>query len=149
MTDITPEETILHLQFQINGLKNQLTKTIRERDEAIYDKEVSEWALVGIVQSRAHVKIVLNTTPADDLMRLAEALGRNAALKLLHDAGLAFKAHAEMFEMRQHIHYMENHGGLHGVQFTPWKDTELTAERNASYWAWPYHKSFGGPKEAI
>jgi hypothetical protein len=54
-----------------------------------------------------------------------------------------------MFEMRQHIHYMENHAGAMGVQFTPWKDTPISSDRNASYWAWPYPKSFGAPQDVI
>lgn len=117
----TPEEKIRFLEYQIMQLKHDLASAIRERDEAIYKKEVAEWAVVGIVRSRIRVQVSESGKQVNDLLMLTDAIGRNTAMRLLHAADLAFKAHAEMHEMRQHIYYMEQHAGARGVQFTPWR----------------------------
>lgn len=131
------------LEQQITSLKNELIKMTRERDEAVYKKEIAEWAVVGVVTSRVQVQMT-QVLIANDALRLAEIIGKQAAVSLLHESQIAFDAHADMYELRQHVYYLENHAKASGLAFTPWKETDKTQEtfKYTRWAAWPVQKSF-------
>ncbi len=151
MTETTGKNEVERLRWEIDTLKGQVSKLTRERDEAVYKKEIAEWAVVGIVASRVHFQLTQSATSFDavnDAFRVSQALGRQAAHALLHHAGLAFEAHADFFELRQHVHYLENHARASGLAFKPWAETVATggAFKYTRYAAHPFPKAFGSPE---
>jgi len=110
--------------FEILTLKNALSKARSERDNAMFRRDVAEWAVIGIANANSKITIARNVDITTDLITV---FGRTAGQEILNESGLAFKDHALVYELKAHIHYLENHARSSGLQFDSYKDQRLTA----------------------
>lgn len=140
----TQEQVDIFVHAAVTKVKRELDTALRERDEVIYAKEIAEWAVVGVVASRASVGIDISEAVDRRDRGLADTIVRRVAQELLYRAKLAFDAHTDLYALRTHVHYLENHAMNHGLSFTPWTDTDSTKEafRLTRWAARPFPKSF-------
>ena len=143
------DDVLTLLKWQVEELKNRLVKMKRARDEAVYHKEIYEWAVRGVGHSNVRLEISGDTIRPGEALEIARILGDRAANSLIHEAKLAFDAHAELFEARAHIHYLENHAASRGLCFTPFKEKQLRgniAIPDEAFWP-KFYCRYTGPED--
>lgn len=95
-------------------------KSLLEKlNDTEYRRDVAEWAVIGLVNESVHLTIN-DVMDKNSIQMIMENLSKLAARKLLRDSQLEFNDHAELAEMRAHIHYLENHAQSRGLQFKPY-----------------------------
>lgn len=107
---------------------------------AEFDAEIGRWAVKGMAGYAVRLMLPdFAQLNGDDILRVADYLGKNAANELLHGTKLAFKEHAEFYRAMHHIHYLENHARNRGVEFTPFQDLarDTANEMIPKPWDWP------------
>lgn len=150
---IDEQEVKTRIQAATHELRRDLQHAHEQREAAEYRARVAEWAVVGIVRSRAAVQYQLDAaalvTQAQHLYSsLLDTVANNCARHLLHQSRLEFNDHAELHRALSHIHYLENHARSRGVEFKPWSPP-ITAQglsKTPDKWHWP--TNFVGPYEA-
>lgn len=136
-----PSEEIGTLKFQINILTEKLEKAYEAIDAAEYRAQVAEWALVGLGRSKAQTRLSLNSemlSQATDPMMIADVIGKRLGNELLHGAKIAFNAYSDLYELRMHVMYLENHARGSGLIFKPWEERASTRFPDKSYRPTPF-----------
>lgn len=63
------------------------------------DLAIAQWAIAGILSRKLDVRIICNLDPDINALRIAKAVGDEAAHEFIRQAGLAFKDHARYTEL--------------------------------------------------
>lgn len=104
---MTEELMIAALESKIMDLEVIIHRLTAERDKAFYDRNIAQWAVVGVVSRNVHVHQAIDhasIAQSRDLEGLGDALGRQCAHMLVEEAGLAFKEHARLYEAECRLH---------------------------------------------
>lgn len=125
---ITEEECRRRIDRATKDLRERIDALIDERDAAEFRAAVAEWAVAGVAAFNVRTSIS-NATAMQAGIDLGQEIGRNAGAQLLHNAGLAFKEHAEhcrlMRELPPHRDYI----------------APSVALPSRHYWPRPFHRA--------
>lgn len=96
----------------------------RERTKAAeFDATVARWAVQGLLARNLRLMLPdFAQIKGNQILDVAEHLGKRCAHDFLHGAELAFRAHAEFARAKHHIMYLENHGRANGLHFRPFEE---------------------------
>ena len=134
---ITEEECLRRISSATVDLKRDLRNAHEDAAAQRYRVKTLEWAMYGLMHHTGRVTITVNGPIGlkdANLLEMARHFGANAAHRVLEESGIAFKQHAEMYELKSHIHYLENHAASRGVQFRSWDGAKARfGDRPAEY----------------
>lgn len=134
---ITEEECLRRISAATERLRDELRKAHEDTSDQKYRVKTLEWAMHGLMHHTGRVTITVNgPTGIKDsmLMEMVRQFAGNAAHRVLEESGIAFKQHAELYELKSHVHYLENHAASRGVQFRSWDEKQARfGDRPAEY----------------
>lgn len=120
-------EELERLRVQVHQLRGDLSRVTRELDEAQYEIDVIRWMVRGVASASVSLRVDPAMLANASVQELLTAFGRHAARCLLQESKLAFNDHAEMYALKAHVRYLENHARVNGLEFTPYALEETDA----------------------